>query len=143
LVSFKASEGSGTGSGRFRNSDPDPVKIRPDLQHWIINRGFGHAQLSADLFKGLARVEEVDDGLALLHVARQPDVVELSGFFCLETDYVYIADICHIYSFYYFYWLFSVIKHRVQLYFPHTVHRKGHGIFKCCIVGSAKLILCT
>jgi hypothetical protein len=52
----------------------------------------GLAQLSGDLFNGLARVEEVDDGLALLYVARQPDVVELSGFFCLETDNVYIAD---------------------------------------------------
>jgi hypothetical protein len=78
--------GFGTGSGRFRKSDPDPVKIRPDPQHWTINRGFG-------LWNGLTRVEEVDDGLALLHVARQPDVVELSGFFCLETDNVYIADL--------------------------------------------------
>jgi hypothetical protein len=37
-------------------------------------------------------VEEVDNGLALLHVAPQPDVVELSGFFCLENYNVYIAD---------------------------------------------------
>jgi hypothetical protein len=26
--------GSGCGSGRFRKSDPDPVKIRPNPQHW-------------------------------------------------------------------------------------------------------------
>jgi hypothetical protein len=25
-----------TGSGRFRKSDPDPVKNRPDPQHWVI-----------------------------------------------------------------------------------------------------------
>jgi hypothetical protein len=36
---------------------------------------------AGDLWNGLSRVEEVDDGLALLHVAWQPDVVELSGFF--------------------------------------------------------------
>jgi hypothetical protein len=27
--------GSGTGSGRFRKSDPDPIKNRPDPQHWM------------------------------------------------------------------------------------------------------------
>jgi hypothetical protein len=27
--------GSGSGSGRFQNSDPDPVKNRPDPQHWL------------------------------------------------------------------------------------------------------------
>jgi hypothetical protein len=48
---------------------------------------------AGDLWNGLARVEEVDDGLALLHVARRPDIVELRGFFYLETDSVYIADI--------------------------------------------------
>jgi hypothetical protein len=26
---------SGSGSGRLRKSDPDPVKNRPDLQHWL------------------------------------------------------------------------------------------------------------
>jgi hypothetical protein len=72
---------------------------------------------AGELWNGLSRVEEVDDGLALLHVAQQPDVVELSGFFCLETDNVYIA----VYSFYCLYCPFFVIKHRVQLYFLHTV----------------------
>jgi hypothetical protein len=28
--------GSGSGSGRFRTSDPDPVKNRPDPQHWFL-----------------------------------------------------------------------------------------------------------
>jgi hypothetical protein len=30
--------GSGTGSGRFQKSDPDPVKNRPDPQHWLLGR---------------------------------------------------------------------------------------------------------
>jgi hypothetical protein len=61
-------------------------------------------------------VEEIDDGLALVHVAWQPDVVELCGFFCLEADNVYFADLP---VFTVCYNPFSVSKPRVQLYFPH------------------------
>jgi hypothetical protein len=104
--------GSGLGSGQ--NSSGSATLVR----RVVLND-------AGDLWNGLARMEEVDDGLALLHVARQPDVVELSGFFCLETDNVYIADYIAdyiaVYSFYCLYCPFAVIKHRVQLYFPHTV----------------------
>jgi hypothetical protein len=60
------------------------------LKLWFCSVIFIWWQLT--VVNGHARVEGVDDGLALLHVARQPEVVELSGFFCLETDNVYIAD---------------------------------------------------
>jgi hypothetical protein len=67
-------------------------------------------------------VEEIDDGLALVHVAWQPDIVELCGFFCLEADNVYFADlpvftVCTV-----CYNPFYISKPRVQLYFPHMVY---------------------
>jgi hypothetical protein len=30
----------GPGSGRFQKSDPDPVKNRPDPQHWLFDARF-------------------------------------------------------------------------------------------------------
>jgi hypothetical protein len=39
------------------------------LPNMAINRGFWQAQLPGNLRNGLVRVEENDDGLALVHVA--------------------------------------------------------------------------
>jgi hypothetical protein len=41
---------SGSGSGRFKKSDPYPGKNRPDPQHWQQHHATAHAQITADIF---------------------------------------------------------------------------------------------
>jgi hypothetical protein len=68
-------------------------------------------------------VEEVDDGLALVHVAQQPEVVDRCGFFCFEAYNICDADLPANPLVFRGTFALSVSQPPVQLYFPHTVLR--------------------